>query len=221
MRYTVIIIDHHDFDKARIIKTDDLDSTFWNKEETKVVTQNRSRVYPDYEAVKDMLSDGKQQKRGSLSKRMVKPSNGETQTRKRRTPQEIFEEKLANEDFDSFNANDLVCFFRHCAAKKGIRYVANWKRDNAHMKKLQEEFTNREIIAMIEFLFYSKQDYLEKKKLSIGIFMTGWLNTIYQDSQDWLEDKYVPRKKNQKPREWTEDKPEEGTNVTIGWGDDL
>lgn len=129
----------------------------------------------------------------------------------RRTPQEVFEEKLKQERVNDFTCSDLVCFFRHCANEQGIRYAINWPKDMSQMKRLMKneggEFTNQEIVMMVEFLFYSKQNYLDKKRVSIGIFSTNWLNKIYQDAEDWVKDAYSTNQTNRK-REWSGDKNE-------------
>lgn len=63
---------------------------------------------------------------------------------------------------------------------------------------------------MIEFLFLSDQNYLDKNRLGIGVLSSGWVNTIYKDMLLWVDDKYVPRKQQDtktarsvKNREWS------------------
>ena len=64
---------------------------------------------------------------------------------------------------DNFGTRDLVYFFREVAEESGYKYVvANMKKDMAIMKRLKEHYTIREICGMIEFLYTSEQDYLEK-----------------------------------------------------------
>lgn len=116
------------------------------------------------------------------------------------------------EQWDEFGTRDLVYYFREIARGAGVHYViANIQKDMAIMKRLRENYTNAEICAMIEFLFTSEQDYLDKHHLSPNVLASQWVNTIYADTNLWIEDKYVPasvaksgkRKKSQ--HEWDTD----------------
>lgn len=133
--------------------------------------------------------------------------------RKRRenTPYDSFLRKYADIEntIDGFTTRDLVYYFREIAQEQGFKYVvANIKKDMAIMKRLKEDYGIREICCMIEFLFESEQDYLDKDRLSPNILASRWINTIYADMLLWVDDKYVPksviqaesRKKSQK--EW-------------------
>ena len=115
---------------------------------------------------------------------------------------------------DSFGTRDLVYYFREIAEEHGHKYViSNIQKDMAIMKRLLNNYSNREICGMIEFLYDSEQDYLDKSRLSINLLASQWINTIYADMQLWVDDKYTPkskqdsRKKAVKQREWSsEDK---------------
>lgn len=116
------------------------------------------------------------------------------------------------EQWDSFGTRDLVYYFREIAHGAGVHYViANIQKDMAIMKRLRDNYTNAEICAMIEFLFTSEQDYLDKHHLSPNVLASGWVNTIYADTNLWVNDQYVPasvaksskRKKSQ--HEWDTD----------------
>lgn len=160
---------------------------------------------------RDSLLDEFRRDRGQeteLPKVQKEPPN-----RKRRsnTPYDSFLRKYADlESFiDSFSSRDLVYYFREIANEQGFKYViANIKKDMAIMKRLTENYTVREICGMIEFLYESEQDYLDKDRLSPNILASRWVNTIYADMTLWVEDAYVPksverstkRKKSQK--EW-------------------
>lgn len=134
--------------------------------------------------------------------------------------QASFEDKLRRKAIDEFNAADLVRYFRYCAQQNGIRYViSNWGKEVSQMKRLMKqhggEFTNEEIITMIEFIFNSDQTYLDKRRTGIGIFTTNWLNKIFQDSQDWIRGEYSEQRKpaTTRPREWSGSKK---STVEIG-----
>ena len=73
-------------------------------------------------------------------------------------PYSSFLEKYGNlsETVDSFKTQDLMYFFREKARESGVKYViANMKRDMGIFKKLQENYTPREICLMVEFIFCS------------------------------------------------------------------
>ena len=90
------------------------------------------------------------------------------------------------------------------------------------MKRLRTNYSNREICGMIEFLYESDQDYLEKDRLSPNLLASQWVNTIYADMQLWVKDKYIPRsvqtkkKKSVKQREWDKDVAQTENDVVIG-----
>jgi len=112
------------------------------------------------------------------------------------TPYESFMLKMAkfSEYVDDFKTRDLVYYFREIAEEAGHKYtIANIKKDMAIMKRLRESYSNRDICAMVEFLYHSDQDYLDKDRLSPNLLASQWVNTIYADTQLWLDDKYVPR----------------------------
>ena len=107
---------------------------------------------------------------------------------------------------DSFNTNDLMYFFREKAKESGVRYViANMKRDLGIFKKLQTDYEPREICLMIEFIFFSEQNYLDKAITQPTVLTSTWCNTIYRDSIAWANDEYDPNIKSVKQkstREW-------------------
>lgn len=128
-------------------------------------------------------------------------------------PYAVFLKKYENldEHIDNFKATDLVFFFKETSRQSGYPYfVANMGKDSGIMNRLLKEFSPREICGMIEFLFLSDQNYLDKNRLGIGVLSSGWVNTIYKDMLLWVDDKYVPRKQQDtktargvKNREWS------------------
>ncbi len=112
------------------------------------------------------------------------------------TPYEVFLKKYNNleETIDNLGTRDLVYYFREVAQENGYKYViSNIKKDMAIMKRLKADYNNREICGMIEFLYESEQDYLEKDRLSPNLLASQWVNTIYADMQLWVDDKYTPQ----------------------------
>lgn len=95
---------------------------------------------------------------------------------------------------DKLGTRDLVYYFREIAEECGFKYtISNIKKDMAIMKRLRANYDNREICGMIEFLYESDQDYLDKSRLSPNLLASSWVNTIYADMKLWVEDKYIPR----------------------------
>ena len=161
-------------------------------------------------------------------KQIEEPVKYEPPTRQRKTqstPYESFMKKYSDLEntIDKMGTRDLVYYFREIAEEKGYKYtISNIKKDMAIMKRLRANYSNREICGMIEFLYESDQDYLDKSRLSPNILASTWVNTIYADMQLWVEDKYIPRsvqakkKKSIKQREWDKDVAQTKNDVNIG-----
>lgn len=141
------------------------------------------------------------------------------------SPYEVFLYKYNNlEDYiDKLGTRDLVYYFREIAEEKGYKYtISNIKKDMAIMKRLRANYDNREICGMIEFLYESDQDYLDKSRLSLNILASNWINTIYADMKLWVDDKYTPKSlqnkkaKNVKTKEWDKDVANVKDDVSIG-----
>lgn len=141
------------------------------------------------------------------------------------TPYETFLKKYQNleETIDNLGTRDLVYYFREIAEEQGYKYtISNIKKDMAIMKRLRTNYDNREICGMIEFLYESDQDYLDKDRLSPNILASSWVNTVYADMKLWVDDKYIPRsvqakkKKTIKQREWDKDEAKTKNDVNIG-----
>lgn len=123
---------------------------------------------------------------------------------------------------DDFKTQDLMYFFREKAKECGIKYViANTKRDMAIFKKLQDNYTPREICLMIEFIFCSEQNYLDSSVTQPTVLSSSWCNTIYHDALLWANDEYEPverkpsKKERLKKREWQREVPD-NDEVKIG-----
>lgn len=136
------------------------------------------------------------------------------------TPYENFLKKYNDLEnhIDSFKTRDLAYFYREVSEESGHRYVmSNIKKDMAIFKRLQENFTSREICCMIEFLYLSEQDYLDKDRLSPNLLASQWVNTIYADMKLWVDDKYAPKsKKKHQNREWSAPVDETSSSSKIG-----
>ena len=137
-----------------------------------------------------------------------------------RSPREKFLYKYEHlEDYiDKLNSIDILYYFQTVAQENGYRYsfpVSDITKIAHTIKLVLKEYSPREVCGMISFLYNSEQDYLDKSRLSPYILHTSWVNSIYPDSQLWIEDKYVPhRKKKEKSLgNWSGEVKEE---VTIG-----
>lgn len=125
-----------------------------------------------------------------------------------------------SETIDEFKTQDLMYFFREKARESGVKYViANMKRDMGIFKKLQENYTPREICLMIEFIFCSNQNYLDITITQPTVLSSSWCNTIYHDSILWANDEYEPterivtKKERIKKREWQREVTGEKANI--------
>lgn len=157
------------------------------------------------------------------TKRTFKPTKPNRGKPKPSEPYQVFLYKYERleEYIDKFSTRDLLYYFREKAQESGYKYViTNIKKDMAVIKKAKQHYDNKDICAMIEFLYTSDQDYLDKERLSPNLLVSGWVNSIYYDTQKWLEDKYVPNSKKPKHpnrREWQEHLPSEAdSKVKIG-----
>ena len=126
-----------------------------------------------------------------------------------------------SETVDDFKTQDLMYFFREKARENGVKYViANMKRDMGIFKKLQENYTPREICLMIEFIFCSNQNYLDITITQPTVLASSWCNTIYRDSLLWADDQYEPverkptKREHIQKREWQREVI--GEKTTIG-----
>ena len=124
------------------------------------------------------------------------------------------------ETVDSFTTSDLMYFFREKARENGVKYViANMKRDMGIFKKLQVNYSQREICLMIEFIFSSNQNYLDKSITQPTVLASSFCNRIYRDSLLWANDEYDPDSSNisapkrSQNREWGEHSEEESAKI--------
>lgn len=134
-------------------------------------------------------------------------------TNKQSDAYEVFLRKYHNLDqkiIEGLNTRDILYYFREVAKEEGYKYViSNFQKDMAIIKRMRSNYSIHEVLAIIEFVFRSDQDYLDKSTLSPGIISSSWCNTLHTDSQLWLDDKYIPKSKKKKKlklskHEWTE-----------------
>jgi hypothetical protein len=113
--------------------------------------------------------------------------------------------KLEKGEFTKFSTLDIMYFFRDTANNNGHKYVIANQQKDMHIFKLliAKGYEIQDILAMIEFLFTSEQDYLNKDNIQPTVLVSTWCNTIYSDTKLWLDDEYKTKKtlKHSK-REW-------------------
>lgn len=164
------------------------------------------------------------QRRGQTTMRQQAVREPETPKRKTQKSGGMYEQflmKYADLDkyIDSFKTRDLVYYFKKVAEDAGCKYVISNIQKDMHIFKvlMQSCYDTREICGMIEFLYNSEQDYLDKERLSPNILASRWVNTIYADFKLWVDDEYVPKsKKKYQKKEWTQPVDEENTETKIG-----
>lgn len=166
-----------------------------------------------------------------LTKPKKKPINQKEKTVESRKvlnkptdPYLIYQTRLENGMFDKFSSRDMLYFFCDVAKENGVDYiVSNYAKEQRQFKLcIERGYSVQDILAMIEFLFTSGQPYLDVNRLHPGILLTNWAKTIYADTKLWLDDKYVPHKKqyqpkNQPVREFTGDTSKEEVKINE-WG---
>ena len=170
---------------------------------------------------KEMIESFRKARRSTEVSKTSTPSKPPRKRGYNNSPYDNFKYKYEHlEEFiDNFGTRDFVYYFREVSEECGYKYtISNIKKDMAIMKRLHDSYSAREICGMIEFLFRSEQDYLSKDRLSPNLLASQWVNTIYADTQLWLDDKYSPNstKKKQKQREWSDSKNDD---VSIGGWD--
>lgn len=104
-----------------------------------------------------------------------------------------YRDKLERRDYVSFNSRDLLYFYKDIARYNNIRFISTTTTDIRYMKNLKEArkyLENVEIMLIIEFLYSSNQNYLDKETLHPGILLTGWINKLVKDTKLWLKGEY-------------------------------
>ena len=145
----------------------------------------------------------------------------ELKTTKKPTKSTSYLDKIERGDIEKLSSKDIMDFYKDTARNSGVKYIDSKpiiSMSNINLAK-KRDYSVEEILVMIEFLYTSEQDYLDKRKLHPGILLTGWCNKIYSDSQDWLKDEYkTDTKKKHVTREWSEEVPEEEEAEIGDWG---
>src|SRR5699024_4581924 len=59
-----------------------------------------------------------------------------------------------------------------------------------------------ELKLMIDFVWDSDQDIVDKQTMGIWVLSKGWINSIYQNALLWQDGKYKPKSAPTHNREW-------------------
>jgi len=116
--------------------------------------------------------------------------------------------KLMDERFNEFNSGDWIMYFQDAYKEAtGENYIVGfYPKAHAIFKRLIKEFTVLEIRNMIDFIFKSNQDIVDKITASPSVLSGNWINTMYVSSKLWVRGKYVPKSKKfstpKRNREW-------------------
>lgn len=130
-----------------------------------------------------------------------------------------FLNKLNSERFQDFDKGDWLMYFQmKYREANGIGYQIRgnqmYIKHHSIIKSLMKNYTPNDIRSMIDFLFTSNQDIFDKGQITVFHLSSGFLPTVFQNTQLWIIGKYKPKsqtykdriKKSQRNREWTKDK---------------
>lgn len=121
--------------------------------------------------------------------------------------------------YDKLKIKDLLNFFVLQSKKSGKKYiVSSYKKDLRPFKILKEKnVSNEDIINIIDFIFNSPQNYLDKSTVTPFTLYSSWFNKLLEDSKLWKEGKYKPSPiKKKVVREWKGEKHKTKTTAVIG-----
>ena len=110
-------------------------------------------------------------------------------------------QKLKEERYEDFTSRDILFFFKDYTKKEGINFYSNLQQDIKYMANINQArktYSNQELLGIIQFIFISDQDYLDKRKVSPSILCSTWMNTLYADASDFANGEYVPKSKRKK-----------------------
>lgn len=127
--------------------------------------------------------------------------------------------KLENEAFSEFDEKDWFQYFVLKASEQGVRYLTrNYAKEYAVIKSIQNELPWADIKNMIDFLFESEQDMIDKRTLGLWALSKGWINSVYQNTTLWIAGEYKPKSAPKRNREWTGSVVAEASSKKSGTG---
>ena len=165
----------------------------------------------DLNKVKDFMSSFNQ------TRELVSDSDLREEVKKK---VDVNKEKVLNRGYESVrnalkkrskssgkcNSTSLLSYFKFKADSAGYKYlISNYAVATKPFKDcLAKGLTYDEVKLMIDFVYDSEQDYVDKKQVTPRLFISNFVNSLYPDSQEWSKGEYVSRKKkNISKRGWT------------------
>lgn len=130
-----------------------------------------------------------------------------------------FLQKLEDEAFYEMDEKDWFQYFVHKAQENGVRYITrNYAKEYAIIKSILNELSWLDLKNMIDFVFDSNQDIVDKRTVGIWILSKGWINSIFQSTQLWKAGQYKPKSAPKHNREWVAEASSKssGTGLTYG-----
>ena len=91
-----------------------------------------------------------------------------------------------------YNERDWVKYFSIKRSEAGVIYLSRM-HDVAIMKKLMKTVNAADIKLMIDFIFDSNQNIVEKKTASISLLSSSWYDTMYSNAKMWNAGTYKPK----------------------------
>jgi hypothetical protein len=151
----------------------------------------------------------------------VKSSSKKTQSKETamQNNKTRFLAKLEEEAFAEMDEKDWFQYFVHKANEKGVRYITrNYAKEYAIIKSILNELSWLDVKNMIDFVFESNQDIVDKRTVGLWVLSKGWINSIFQSTQLWIAGQYKPKSAPLHNREWVAEASSKssGTGLTYG-----
>lgn len=127
--------------------------------------------------------------------------------------------KLEAEQYNEFDYKDWFQYFVHKAQSQGVRYITrNYAKEYAIIKSILNEMSWVDLKNMIDFVFDSPQDIVDKRTVGLWVLSKGWINSIFQNTQLWINGKYKPKSAPLHNREWVAEasSKKSGTGLVYG-----
>lgn len=136
--------------------------------------------------------------------------------------------KLKEERFNEFTKTDWLLYFqKKYKEANGIGYQVlgqqMYIKHHAIINSLMKNYEPNDIRSMIDFLFTSEQDMFPKNKVTIYHLSSGFLPSVYQNTQLWIIGEYktdeeiykAKRKVPKRVREWQDDNEDDNSEIEI------
>lgn len=127
--------------------------------------------------------------------------------------------KLEEEAFHEFDYKDWYQYFVWRASENGVKYLTrNYAKEYAIIKSILNELSWTDVKNMMDFIFESDQDIADKRTAGLWLLSKGWINTIYQNTQLWMDGDYKPKTAPKRNREWVAEASRKDTGTGLRYG---